>query len=104
MAAIVAKAVCDKCKINVVGKRPGEKLHEEMITATDSSNTIEYNDYYVILPVYQELLSYNTKKFLNNFDKNGKVCKEKFSYNSFDNPNFLTIKDLKKLIRDNKVN
>ncbi len=99
----VAKAVCDKCKINIVGTRPGEKLHEEMITVTDAANTIEYKDYYVILPVYQKLLGYSTKQFIKTFDKNGKLCEEKFSYNSLNNPNFLTIKDLKKLIRDNKV-
>ena len=46
----VAKAVAPECELKIVGIRPGEKLHEEMITVTDSSNTVEFEKYYVILP------------------------------------------------------
>ncbi|OOE45863.1 UDP-N-acetylglucosamine 4,6-dehydratase (inverting) [Salinivibrio kushneri] len=46
----VAKAVAPNCKVKVVGVRPGEKLHEEMITDTDSLNTIDLGNYYAILP------------------------------------------------------
>lgn len=99
----VAKAVCEKCRINFIGIRPGEKLHEEMITSTDSKNTVEYKNYYVILPVYQKLLRYNTNKFLKNFDKNGKICKEGFSYNSLNNSNYLKPIEIKKLIKENIV-
>ena len=63
----VVKAINPSCKIKTIGIRPGEKLHEEMITSTDSKNTVEYKNYYVILPVYQKLLRYNTNKFLKNF-------------------------------------
>ena len=46
----VAKAVNNNCKLKLIGIRPGEKLHEEMITASDSYNSLELKDYYVILP------------------------------------------------------
>ena len=46
----VAAAIAPEARIEVVGIRPGEKLHEEMITATDALNTVEFDDYYVILP------------------------------------------------------
>lgn len=46
----VAKAVAPDCEVKVIGVRPGEKLHEEMITDTDSLNTIDLGHYYAILP------------------------------------------------------
>ncbi|MGZ7350992.1 polysaccharide biosynthesis protein, partial [Streptococcus pyogenes] len=45
----VAKAVAPDCEVKVIGVRPGEKLHEEMITDTDSLNTIDLGNYYAIL-------------------------------------------------------
>ena len=100
----VARSVCENCKIQVVGIRPGEKLHEEMITSSDSSNTIEYNKYYVILPVHKEYLSYDTKKFIKNYDVGAKICKDGFSYNSLNNPKYLNIKELKELIKKSSQN
>jgi UDP-N-acetylglucosamine 4,6-dehydratase len=46
----VAQAVAPDCRAAVVGIRPGEKIHEEMITASDSPNTVDLGDYYAILP------------------------------------------------------
>ena len=46
----IAKAIAPECETKVVGIRPGEKLHEEMITDTDSLNTIDLGKYYAILP------------------------------------------------------
>ena len=46
----VAKAVAPECEVKIVGIRAGEKLHEEMITDTDSLNTIDLGKYYAILP------------------------------------------------------
>ena len=46
----VAKAIAPQAKLKIIGIRPGEKLHEEMITETDSLNCIEFDKYYVILP------------------------------------------------------
>ena len=100
----VAKSVCKSCRIKVIGIRPGEKLHEEMITASDSPNTIEYKNYYIILPVYQKLLRYNFNQFISYFDTNPKVCKDGFTYDSLNNPKFLDIKSLQELIKKNTEN
>lgn len=88
----LAKAVCEKSKIKTIGIRNGEKIHEEMITKSDSYNTIESKNFYVILPSMIK----NYYKYLNLY-KARKINKP-FSYNSLDNPNKLTRKDLKYLV------
>ena len=94
-----AKAINKDCKIKVQGIRPGEKLHEEMITITDSMNLIEYKDYFVMLPSFEP--NWSLKEILNiNLDDQGKICKTPFSYNSGDNKRFLTINELKLMIDD----
>ena len=95
----VAEAVDPECKQNIVGIRPGEKMHEEMITQSDALNTIEYEDYYVIVP---SIRIWSKKKFVNksNFE-NGRHCEEGFSYNSSTNQHFLSVNELKKLIEEN---
>jgi UDP-N-acetylglucosamine 4,6-dehydratase (inverting) len=95
----VAAAIAPKCKINYIGLRPGEKMHEEMITAADSFNTIEFDKYYVILPSSHDFLKWNLKNFINkSSEKSGNFCKEGFSYNSLDNKEYLNVQQLKKLI------
>ena len=73
----VAKAVGPDCKTEIVGVRPGEKIHEEMITSSDSYNTYDFRTYYVILPT-------NPRWDLSKFIKSNKATKVKegFSYNS----------------------
>ena len=97
----IASAIAPKLKPNIIGIRPGEKLHEEMITSTDSINTIEFKDYYMIVP-NSKYIVWDKKKFLksNNLSL-GKFCKKGFSYNSFANKNFLTVKELRELIIKN---
>lgn len=96
----VAKAIAPDAKIEIVGIRPGEKLHEEMITETDSLNTVEFKDYFVILPSTQ---IWNTEKFLNESNSyKGKMCEFGFTYNSGTNPDFLTVNQIKALI-ENKM-
>ena len=93
----IAKAVCEDCKVDIVGLRPGEKLHEEMITSTDSLSTIEFSSYYVILPSAQP--KWNLDKFIQT--SNGVVGKrlpEGYSYSSENNPHFLTTDELRTLI------
>jgi UDP-N-acetylglucosamine 4,6-dehydratase (inverting) len=95
----VVAAIAPKCKINFIGLRPGEKMHEEMITVADSFNTIEFEKYYVILPSTHDFLKWNITNFTNKSDtKPGKFCKEGFSYNSLDNKEYLNVAQLKKLI------
>lgn len=92
----VAKAVAPEAKIEIVGIRPGEKLHEEMITETDSLNTVEFDKYFVILP---SMNLWNIDKF--RLESNGTVgefCEFGFKYNSGTNKDFLDIEKLKELI------
>ena len=94
----VAKAVNGECRVEIVGIRPGEKLHEEMITETDALNTIEFGDYYVIMPAAKT--SWNVEQFIHESDEHpGSNIPEGYSYNSSTNPNFLSISDLQKLIQ-----
>ena len=93
----VAKAIASDAKHEIVGIRPGEKLHEEMITATDSFNTIEFDKYFVILP---STPLWDIEKFKKESNLSiGKFCDFGMSYNSGTNKHFLTIKELKKLIQ-----
>ena len=95
----LAKAVAPKAKYENVGIRPGEKLHEEMITATDAINTIEFDDYYVILPATP---LWDIEKFRKESNgKEGKLCQYGFSYNSGNNEHFLNIDELRNLIKNN---
>lgn len=89
----LAKAVSPNAKIKIIGTRPGEKIHEEMITKSESLSTIDIGKYFVILPEFNEKIK---KIYLNNkkFKKNIK----EFSYNSNDNNEFLTIAELKNII------
>ena len=95
----VAKAVAPNSKIKVVGLRPGEKIHEEMITSSDSEYTFDLGPYYSIMPsssLYDE-------EYLSNQYSNLSVSKvpENFSYNSKDNPDFLSVEQLRDLIDKN---
>jgi len=93
----VAKAIAPKAKLKIIGIRPGEKLHEEMITESDSINTVEFEHYYVILP---SIGIWNTTDFLNQSNlKKGKLCKDGYSYNSKTNDRYLSIRDLENLIQ-----
>lgn len=91
----VAKAVCLECEIDVIGIRPGEKIHEEMITSSDSYNTYDLGKYYVILP---SITRWNLKDFVKNF--NAKKVSEGFSYNSGTNNEWENIESMKKHIKN----
>ena len=88
----LAKAINRKCKFKIIGIRSGEKLHEEMITINDSYNTLESKDYFIILPPDK------IKNYMK-INKNYRLVKENFSYNSFDNNHYLKIGDIKKIIK-----
>ena len=92
----VAKAIAPNAKLKNVGIRPGEKLHEEMITETDAINCVEFDKYYVVLPSIE---LWDKKDFIENSNNCiGRDCSEGFSYNSGKNETFLTIEELKSLI------
>jgi UDP-N-acetylglucosamine 4,6-dehydratase (inverting) len=90
----VAKAICPKCDYPVVGIRPGEKIHEEMITVSDSYNTVDLGPYYAILSQSGDFTKDQYLKKNNTFP-----LTPGFSYNSGSNPVFLTIEEIRELIR-----
>ena len=93
----LAKAINKNCKYEYVGLRPGEKLHEEMITELDSENAYEFNNYYMILPSKINGSGYlNYSQELNYI---GKV-KSGFCYNSKNNEEFLNVHELKSMINN----
>tara|TARA_Y100001980_G_C14556646_1_gene349050 strand:- start:4866 stop:5873 length:1008 start_codon:yes stop_codon:yes gene_type:complete len=95
----IAKAIAPTAKINIIGIRPGEKIHEEMITKSDALNTIEFKNYYVIMP---SIALWDKNQFKMESSKSaGRFCDENFSYDSNTNDNFLTVDQIKNLIAKN---
>ena len=88
----LAEAICPECKTEIVGIRPGEKLNEVMVPRDDAYNTVEFKDYYVI------------KSLFRNFERRfngdtGKPVPEDFEYNSGTNPWFLTIDEMREMVK-----
>ena len=90
----VADAVAPVCEKKIVGIRPGEKLHEEMITITDALSTVEFDKYFVILP---SIPLWNIDKFTAFFK--GKLCSDGFCYNSGTNSEWLSVEEIRALIK-----
>ncbi|MGN7478779.1 UDP-N-acetylglucosamine 4,6-dehydratase (inverting) [Solibacillus silvestris] len=86
----LAKAIAPECETNIVGIRPGEKLHEAMIMEDDARHTLEFDTYYAILP---ELSWWDKGN-----DGQGKPLPEGFAYTSDNNTEWLTIEQLKPLV------
>lgn len=91
----VAEAIGPECEKPVTGIRPGEKIHEEMITASDSFYTYDLGKYFVIIPATHKWL---LEDFINEF-RAIKVAYG-FSYNSGDNKEWETITSLRNLIKE----
>jgi len=87
----LVKAIAPECKTEIVGIRPGEKLHEVMITRDDARKTFEYKDHYVIQPDFQ----FWGSRFKSN---GGTPLPEDFEYNSGTNPWFLTIAEMREML------
>lgn len=90
----VAEAIAPKCEKPIVGIRPGEKLHEQMITNSDSPTTIDLGDYYAILPSDGSLLGLYREKGIN-----FSCVDNNFVYDSSSNPDFLSVQQIRELIR-----
>ncbi len=91
----VAEAIGPNCEKKVIGIRPGEKIHEEMISASDSFFTYDLGKYYVIIP---QSTVWNLNEFVLKF--NAIKVKEGFSYNSLDNEKMESVESLRELIRE----
>ena len=91
----LAEAIGPSCTKTIVGLRPGEKIHEEMITASDSPTTIDIGDYYAITPA-----GYQSKALSKHNGYKGYVDKG-FTYNSGTNSEFLSVQQIRRLIKEN---
>lgn len=90
----VAQAIGPNCEHPVVGIRPGEKIHEEMITESDSFNTVDLGRYYAILP---SAGAHSVESYCN--ATGGQAVQPGFAYNSGTNTDFLTPVQLKSLMK-----
>ena len=88
----LAKAIAPDCEYETIGIRPGEKLHEVMITEDDSRHTLEFDEYYVVEPEFDW---WSNERHMNN---GGKAVKEGFRYASNLNDKWLTIEELRSLV------
>jgi UDP-N-acetylglucosamine 4,6-dehydratase len=92
----VATAIAPELEQKNVGIRPGEKLHEEMITSSDSYNTVDLGKYYAILPQKSPYSKYSKEDYKKAFD--GVDVSEGFSYDSNNNTDWETIESLRELV------
>ncbi len=92
----VVEAIAPECQIQEIGIRPGEKLHEEMITETDALNSIEFDDYYVILASKKFL---DVESYMKAF--HGELCQEGFRYNSGTNVEWLSVAQIRDMVSSN---
>jgi len=91
----IAEAIGPSCEKPIIGIRPGEKIHEEMITSSDSFTTIDLGDYFAILP--------SDGRVEDLYKEAGiglKFVPRGFAYNSGTNPEFLSVEQLRHLIRE----
>lgn len=91
----LAKAIAPEAKTKIIGIRPGEKLHEVMISSDDAINTLEFNSYFVIQPAHPWWDNLEYIKI-----NGGKQVEDGFTYSSGNNTQWLTIENLKKMIKN----
>lgn len=87
----LAKTIAPECRTEIVGIRPGEKLHEVMVGTDDAHNTVEFRDHYMIKPPFR----FFERRFCNG---DCKSVPDEFEYNSGDNPWRLTIEEMREMI------
>jgi UDP-N-acetylglucosamine 4,6-dehydratase/5-epimerase len=88
----MASAIAPDCKIELIGIRPGEKLHEVMVPADDAHNTVEYDDHFVILRSFAQSVA-------DGYSVNGgRRCPDDFRYSSETNTEWLSVEQLQKML------
>ncbi|MGC9457320.1 MAG: UDP-N-acetylglucosamine 4,6-dehydratase (inverting) [Halothiobacillaceae bacterium] len=90
----LARAVCPECRQEVIGIRPGEKIHEEMISSSDSFYTVDLGAYYAILPASA---NFSRSSYCARYG--AKPVEDGYAYNSGTNPDFLDVDQLRQMIR-----
>jgi FlaA1/EpsC-like NDP-sugar epimerase len=90
----VAEAIGPECKHEIVGIRPGEKIHEEMITSSDSFSTYDLGKYYAILP---QVTNWNIDSYTKEF--NASKVPIGFQYNSGENADWVGVDEIRSLIK-----
>jgi UDP-N-acetylglucosamine 4,6-dehydratase len=99
----LARAIAPNAKINIIGQRPGEKIHEELITKSESCDAVDLKKYYAILTfLIKNNTDVNNKGLLKTYliQRKGKKLKNEFSYTSDTNNDFLSVEQIRKLIKD----
>ena len=91
----LAHAIAPECRTEVVGIRPGEKLHEVLITEDDARNTVEYDHHFAILPSFRGWGAQEAPA-----DDGGRPCPESFEYRSDRNTQWLAADDLRRMLKD----
>jgi UDP-N-acetylglucosamine 4,6-dehydratase len=89
----LANAICPECRTEIIGIRPGEKLHEVMVPKDDAVNTVELEDCYIIKPSFR----YFQRRFDNN---RARPVTDNFEYSSSNNSKWLTVDELKEMIKE----
>ena len=92
----IVKAISHNARIKIIGLRPGEKLHEEMISFNDSDNAVEFKNHFIISP-NSKFISWTKEEYAKK--NKGKISKSSFSYNSLQNSKYLTVSEIKNLIK-----
>lgn len=88
----LAKAICPECKTEIVGIRPGEKLHEVLVPRDDARNTVEFDDFYLIKPDFR----FFERRFC---ESSCRPVAEDFEYNSGSNTWWLTLNEMKEMVQ-----
>lgn len=94
----LAKAIEPQCKFKIIGVRPGEKIHESLISEDEARNTKVFNGIYVILPQFV-----SSVRVLDKYKSFAQVSSDEFVYRSDKNNKWLTIEELKEMIRKVKI-
>ena len=93
----LAKAIAPEAKLDIIGIRPGEKIHEVMVSSDDAINTVEFSTYFVIQPSQPW---WDNIKYIK--INGGKRVGEGFKYSSDLNDQWLSLNDLKRILNDFK--
>lgn len=89
----LAEAIAPGCKTEIVGIRPGEKIHEVLVPEEDTRTTVEYSDHFVVLPAFKSGIRDEYA-----CQNGGKPCAEGFKYSSDTNDKWLSVEDLRNIL------